>query len=405
MKTNKKHIARVIDVDVAERKAIIVCDSEQHEVEWPKEMPISGDVFDVVFTPSFRILCQLASGNPASPPMTGDTMRWRKPDPRGRTRMETLTKRHLVKRAVRDYLHHEGFIEIDCPLLVKGSTPDVEIDSFKVGDRYLLTSTEYQIKRMEIGGFDRSYTLTQNFRLGDTGRYRNPEFTMLEWARVGETLTDIETDMEQMVVQGHKILGGDGKKMVYQGRAIDINPPFDRMSVTDAIHRATGFRLPDFSATSFAQAVMASGMNLHDADMNDAPFLFSMLMDHIQDGLGLERPVFIHDWPLFQTSSAKEHESGKYVERSELFIAGIELSDGFPSLTDVKRQRETFAIQNKRRREHGKEEIDIDQRYLAAMDEGFPSGAGMALGFDRLVMVLTDQPDLASVLAYGWDEL
>jgi lysyl-tRNA synthetase class 2 len=405
MKTNKKHIARVIDVDSAKRKVIIVCGHDQHEVEWPQEMPIPGDVFETGFEPSFQILRKLAEGNPASPPMTGDALRWRKPDARGRTRMETLAKRHLIKRAVRDYLHQERFIEIDCPLLVKGSTPDVEIDSFRVGDRYLLTSTEYQIKRMEIGGFDRSYTLTQNFRLGDTGRYRNPEFTMLEWARVGETLADIETDMEQMVVQGHKILGGDGEKLIYQGRAIDIRTPFDRLSVTEAIDRATGFKLPDFSADSFAQAVKASSLNLHEADMNDAPFLFSMLMDHIQDGLGLARPVFIQDWPVFQTSSAKEHESGKYVERSELFIAGIELSDGFPSLTDAKRQRETFAIQNKRRREHGKEEIDIDQKYLAAMDEGFPSGAGMALGFDRLVMVLTDQPDLASVLAYNWDEL
>lgn len=333
-----------------------------------------------------------------------DAVRWQSPAKDGISRFETLKKRHLIKRSVRDYLHGQGFIEIDMPLLVKGATPDTHIDSFEVGDLYLVTSTEYQIKRMEIGGFDKCYTLTQNFRQGDTGRYRNPEFTMLEWARVGETLADIETDMEQMLIRAHKDLGGSDI-LEYQGHKIDISTPWKRMSVRDAVESYTPAKLPDFTLDSFRQAVEDAGIKVKDEWKNDQVFLFTVLLDHVQQFLGFDKPVFIQDWPKFLTSSAKESEGGQYVERSELFIAAVELSDGFPSLMSYERQQQTFAEQNARRLEEGKSIVSLDEKYLSAMREGMPSGAGMALGFDRLVMVLTDRPDIASVLAYSWDEL
>ncbi len=333
-----------------------------------------------------------------------DAVRWQNPAKDGVSRFETLKKRHLIKRSVRDYLHGEGFIEIDMPLLVRGTTPDVEIESFAVDDRYLATSTEYQIKRMEIGGFDKSYTLTQNFRKGDTGRYRNPEFTMLEWARVGQTLHDIEADAEQMMIRAYKDMGGSDT-LTYQGHKIDITAPWNRLSVREAVEKYTTAKLPDFTLESFRVAVAAAGIPVKDDWMNDQVFLFTVLLDHVQQFLGFDKPVFIQDWPKFLTSSALENASGQYVERSELFIAGVELSDGFPSLISHARQKETFAEQQTRRRHEGKQLVALDEKYLSAMEEGMPSGAGMALGFDRLVMVLTDRPDIASVLAYGWDEL
>lgn len=401
---SSKYTARVIDVDDNRNRVVVMVDDRQHQIDWTGALPVVGSVYEAALSPELEIFAKLCEGNPRIAMNNGDVMRWRKADARGRTRMEALKKRHLIKRAVRDYLHEEGFIEIDMPLLVRGSTPDAEIESYSVADRYLATSTEYQIKRMEIGGFDRSYTLTQNFRKGDAGRYRNPEFTMLEWARVGAALAGIEADMEQIVWRAHVALGGGGN-LAYQGKNIDIRPPFDRMTVKEAVRLTTGVALEDFSAASFLRAIAAAKINLRGVDSQDAPHLFSMLMDCLQAHLGRKKPVFIHDWPLFQASSAKEHESGKFVERSELFIAGIELSDGFPSLTDVKRQQAAFDIQNNRRGAQGKQTVAIDEAYLGALREGFPSGAGMALGFDRLVMLLTDRPDLASVLAFHWDEL
>ena len=105
------------------------------------------------------------------------------------------------------------------------------------------------------------------------------------------------------------------------------------------------------------------------------------------------------------TASADVDRGGTFTARSELFIAGIELSDGFPSLTDVHRQRQSFAAQQDQREKRGYPTVSLDEKFLQSLDEGFPKGAGMALGFDRLVMLLTNQTTLSPTLAFGWDEL
>jgi lysyl-tRNA synthetase class 2 len=115
--------------------------------------------------------------------------------------------------------------------------------------------------------------------------------------------------------------------------------------------------------------------------------------------------VFICDWPAFETSSAQEKDGREIAERSELFICGVEISDGFPSLTNYERQKQTFDHQLNRRRADGTPQVALDESYMEAMRVGLPRGAGMALGFDRLVMILTNQPTIKSVLAFAWDEV
>lgn len=324
-----------------------------------------------------------------------DQTRWQK-------RKDILAKRHLIKRALRDYLHAEGFIEVDVPLLVRGTTPDARIDSFTVDERYLSTSAEFQLKRMEIGGFERVYSLTQNFRKGDTGRYRNPEFTMLEWARVGASLEQIEQDLEQMIMRAHQSLGGNGQ-LLYQGRKVSLVAPFERLTVQEAVRRVTGYAVPDFSPQECRKAIESSGLNVGGAQ--DSDFLFSVLIDHVQAKLGMDRPVFLRDWPSYQTASSGDNTAASLAERSELVIAGVEISDGFPSLADPVAQKRNFDEQQKRRTLLGKEQVELDTAFLNALKEGFPAGAGMAMGLDRLVMLLTDQPDISATLAFSWDEL
>jgi len=337
--------------------------------------------------------------------MTGeDIARWQRPVHSKLTRMEILQKRHIIKRAIRDYFHKESFIEIDMPLLVRGTSPDAAIDSFSVNDRYLTSSTEYQIKRMETGGFERLYTLTQNFRRGDGGPYRNPEFTMLEWARAGGTLKNIEEDAEKSILNAHHALGGK-ETLDYCGHTIDLSPPWDRISICEAVQQHTGVNLPDFTAESFASALEQTGIPVKDDWRKDTAFLFTVLLDHIQKNLGLHKPVFLQEWPSFLTSSAQTHESGTFTERSELFIAGIEISDGFPSLTDAAQQQQNFTAQMERRTESDMAPVALDEKYIAALEEGLPAGAGMALGLDRLVVVLTGCKDIKDVLAFNWDEL
>lgn len=398
-------VARVVHVSSAAPMVVLIVGDQEHEVAWQGGLPTLGDAYLVTPQNPPQVLEKIGASLPNAWSIDGDGMRWRRRNAQGETRMEVLWKRHAIRRAVRDYMDGEGFIEIDTPLLVHGATPDATIQSFAVGDRYLISSSEYQIKRLEVAGFDRTYTMTQNYRKDDgEGPYRNQEFTMLEWARVGQSLAVIEEDAEQMTWAAHKVLGGTGQ-LIYQGRTIDLTPPWDRLTVAEAIERFAGVKLANFSLDALRQAVQTAGIAVNAAWKDDIYFLFSLLMDHIQPSLGLERPVFICDWPAFETSSVQEKAGQDVAERSELFICGVEISDGFPSLTDYERQKQTFEHQLGRRRKDGVPCVALDEAYLESMRVGLPRGAGMALGFDRLVMVLTNQPTIKSVLAFSWDEV
>ena len=334
-----------------------------------------------------------------------DLTRWRAPvGENGPSRVEILQRRHLVRQAVRGYLDGAGYIEIDAPLLVRGTSPDPALRSFRVGDRYLVTSTEYQMKRLGIGGLERIYSLTQNFRAGDAGRVRNPEFTMLEWGRVGARLSEIEADAEGFVTAAMARLGL-GNTLAFQGQAIDMTPPWERLTVGQAVARVTGATFDDFTAASCRRGVEAMGIAVHAEWAEDRDFLFSVLMDAIQPLLGQDRPVFLRAWPLHETTSAAAGEDGTTADRSELFIAGIELSDGFAALADADVQGYLFQQALAKRELLGMEPVELDTAYLEAMRLAPIFGAGMALGFDRLVMLLTDQPHIRNVLALAWDEV
>jgi elongation factor P--(R)-beta-lysine ligase len=338
--------------------------------------------------------------------MTGnDAIRWQKPGRDGVSRADILRKRQAITRAVRAYMDGEGFLEIDAPLLVHGTTPDAGINSFRCEDRYLVTSTEHQIKRLESGGVEKIYTLTKNFRRADgDGPTHNPEFTMLEWNRVGADMKVIEDDAAQIVLAGHHALGGKGK-VAYKGHNIDLALPWPRVTVIDAVEQYTGVRLKDFELASVRKAVEAAGITIHADWANDRTFLFSVLVDWLQERLGLEKPVFLCDWPNFMTSMALDKPGTNIADRSELYICGLELSNGFPSLTDYDSQKKGFAEQIERRRVEGKEQVEVDEAYLEALKTGMKPSSGMAMGFDRLVMILTGQSDIRATLAFAWDEV
>jgi lysyl-tRNA synthetase class 2 len=400
-------IVRVIDVSRTpdgNHRLVVARGDQQCEILCPGSPPAPGDIIELIAGHAPPLIRKLGGAVPGAWNAGGDAMRWRRPDPDGRTRMSVLRQRHVIRRAVRDYFDGEAFIEIDAPLLVHGTTPDASIPSFEVGDRYLVTSTEYQIKRMVAGGFERLYTLTQNFRAGDTGARNNPEFTMLEWARVGASLDVIERDVERFVAAAHSALGG-GETLHYRGHSIDLRSPWQRMTVAEALSQIARTSITDFSLPTLKKAAQAAGISVRPTQLEDQVFLFTVLLDHAQHSLGFQRPVFLRDWPAFLTSSALERQNGEMADRSELFIAGVELGDGFPSLTDYGRQTYTFAQQLARRQTEGAAPVKLDELYLEALRAGLPPGAGMALGFDRLVMLLTDQTLIGPVLTFGWDEV
>lgn len=343
--------------------------------------------------------------HPAQDPTGPDALRWLS-TAAGVSRAELLRRRSRVASAIRRYFEDQEFIELHAPLLVRGTCPDAGIDSVAVGDSYLTTSTEYQIKRLVVGGLERVYTLTQNFRAGEFTALHNPEFTMLEWARAGASLAAIEQDVTALVQAAAAALGLLLDRLVYQGCQIDLRTPWERVTVREAWQTYLGVEVDAaFSLASLQRAVAHLGLSVPAASHGDPADLATLLLDAVQPHLGQTRPSFLVDWPAVFTSSALvKDQAGHTVERSELFIAGVEVADGFPSLTDPTRQLETFAAQQDRRRALGKEPVALDTAYLGALEDGLPAGAGMALGFDRLVMLLTNQTEIRSVLAFAWDE-
>jgi len=386
-----------------------------------------GDLVEVQANTSLEVQRIRRVGGPAQgqwSPLT-DGMRWRR-SLSGPSRMKRLYQRQEILGAIRTDLYSQGFLEVETPLWVKGTCPDVHIDSVNVegakDSGYLVSSTEYQIKRLMVGGFEKVFTLTKNFRAGDRGKFHSSEFTMLEWARAYGSLDqpglerrslpvldEIEDDAERFI-QGAflKLYPNVPEALRFGGCEIDLlGKRWERLTVREALEKHLGLKnLGDFSMDALCRSCREADLELPSSILQDQHWVVSYLLDQLQPHLGKKVPTFLREWPAFMTSSAQLSEKDPYVaERSELYIAGIEISDGFPFLRDPVLQREWFARENHRRQSEGKSPVVLDELYLQALEEGIPEGAGMALGVDRLVMVLTGASSLGEVQAFGWEEI
>jgi lysyl-tRNA synthetase class 2 len=323
-------------------------------------------------------------------------------------RKKRLWQRQEILSQVRAYMYQEGFLEAETPLIVKGTCPDVFIDSVETSEGYLVTSTEYQIKRMIMDGFDKVFTLTKNFRAGDRGRFHSAEFTMLEWGRTGENLTKIEDDAVRFIQKAFRALHPEKKTILFNGYEIEIlGQEWERLTVREAFKRHLGLEhLDDFSLKTTLAACNKAHIDVPELFRHDKHSIMSYLFEKMQGHLGTKTPTFLLEWPSYLTTSAPILASDPHVaERSELYMAGLEIADGFPFLTDAKLQRELFEEAQKEREHIGKPRVTTDERFLESLAQGMPSGAGMALGMDRLVMVLTGAESLAQTQAFSWEEV
>ena len=309
------------------------------------------------------------------------------------TKVAMLGRRAAIVRALRRYLDSEGFVEVQTPLLVRGTTPDVALDSFDVaGAGQLATSTEYQLKRLAAAGLPRAYTLTQNFRRGEVSDRHNPEFTMLEWYRVGASLNEIEADAEALLRAALEAAGAS---------------PFDRLerrSLRAALEDGCGCPLPLPPSLAQLQAAAAKlGLSLDTSLAADRLALLSLVTAELQQRLDTRSPTVVVEWPAEMTSSTAAAEDG-WAERSELVWRGLELGDGFPFLTDAAQARAAFDAAQAERAARGLPQVELDDRYLAALEAGLPAGAGMAMGVDRVVAACLGLPTIGDAMAFAWDD-
>ncbi len=315
-----------------------------------------------------------------------------------RSRMRNLAARASALREVRAVFAERDFLEVETPLLVPSPGLEIHLDAVPAGTGWLITSPEYQMKRLLAGGFERIYQVCRCFRDHEHGAHHASEFTMIEWYRAYAGLDAIIDDLEQLVVRVCAAIGGC---------RIDVTPPWPRMTVRDAMHTWAGVRVHgDEPAAALVAEVRRAGIAVADDTAWDDAF-FAAFVARVDPAIAaLDRPLILHDWPapLAALARRKPGESATAL-RFEAYAGGLELGNAFDELTDAAEQRARFAAELEIRRARGRDAYPIDERLLAALAEGLPPSAGIAVGFDRLVMLATGATHIRDVQAFAAAEL
>jgi elongation factor P--(R)-beta-lysine ligase len=327
-----------------------------------------------------------------------------------RRRLAALQARAVALAALRRFFAARDFVEVETPLLVPSPGLELHLDAVGAGDGYLITSPEYQMKRLLAAGCERIYQVCKCFRAGERGPHHAGEFTMVEWYRGFAELDEIASDTEALVADVVRSVGegGPGAPLArVAGRTIDVSPPWPRMSVREAMRRWAGVEVAgDEPAAALVRAVRAAGIAVADDTAWDDAF-FAAFLARVDPALAtLDRPMILEDWPAPLAALARRKPGEPTTAlRFEAYVGGIELANAFGELTDPVEQRLRFERDQAVRRERGRAVYPIDEKLIAALAEGLPPCAGIALGFDRLVMLATGAAAIDDVLTFTADEL
>lgn len=311
-----------------------------------------------------------------------------------------LQRRAEMLATARAFFSARGVLEVCTPILGDGLVVEANIDPIpcrvRLGagaavERHLLASPEGPMKRLLAAGSGPIYQFAHAFRDGEVGDRHAVEFTMLEWYRPGFDHHQLMDEVEALVFAW---LGGVASsdpfdRQTYQQVFIE-HANIDPFATTLGELRTACERFDVPVPDSFAQGTLDDALDL-------------LLVAHIEPQLGKQRPLFVTDYPASQAALAKVRKNTtghKVADRFELYIAGIELANGYHELTDPTEQRHRFEQANEARRTSGRPELPIDEPLLEALADGFPDCAGVALGFDRMLMLATNTHNIRANWAY-----
>jgi elongation factor P--(R)-beta-lysine ligase len=337
---------------------------------------------------------------------------WWRPD-RFAVRRANLMARGRVLGAVRDFFAESGFVEVESPALQVSPGLEPHLRAFATelhepgegrGRRlYLHTSPEFAMKKLLAAGLPRIWQLAHVFRDGERSATHHPEFSMLEWYRATAGYEALMADCEALLRRAQEAAGAAA--LSWQARTADAGRPFERLSVAAAFERHAGIDLlgtaPDPMNPDVARlAAAAAGIGIvpHPDDDWETLF-FRIFLDCIESHLGIGAPTILYGYPVSLAALSRPNPEDPHLcERFELYVCGLELANAFGELTDPAEQRRRFiADQVKKQALYG-ETYPIDEDFLAALEHGLPECAGIALGFDRLIMLLTGAERIEDVL-------
>ena len=315
---------------------------------------------------------------------------------------KVFIRRSKIISFIRRTLEDKGYIEVETPALqpLYGGAfarPFVTHHNALDMELFLRIADELYLKRLIVGGFDGVFEIAKDFRNEGMDRDHNPEFTMLELYVAYhdyEFLMDLVEDLISKIC----LELFDSTKINYQGMIIDLKPPWKRISYFDAIEAHTGLALYEKNEKECRTAAEKLQIELEESTSKGA-ILDEIFARFVEPKL--IQPTYIMDYPLELSPLAKKHRSKEeLVERFEGFIAGKEICNAFSELNDQQDQRKRFEEQAQLKAEGNEEAMVVDEDYIRAMEYGMPPTAGLGVGIDRLVMLLTDAPSIRDVILF-----
>ena len=325
-----------------------------------------------------------------------------------------LRLRARLLHAVRAFFDERGYFEVDTPLLSHDRPVDPHVEPFVIegrsGPRYLQTSPEFAMKRLLAAGATAIYQVGHVFRAGELGTRHNPEFTMIEWYRAGDTHVEQMQVVEDLVgaVFRDAVEARHGASQIPLDFGAKQVPaaPFRRTSYRDAFASHAGCDVMLLGPAELAELArsrnVANPESLKASDRDG--WLNLLLAELVEPNLGIDRPEFLFDYPASQAALARIRcEDPPVTERFELYLDGIELCNGYHELTDAEELRRRIDAESQRRVAGGEAPLPLSSRLLAAMDAGLPACTGVALGFDRLVMLAAGAASVREVIAFPFD--
>ena len=315
---------------------------------------------------------------------------------------DTFITRSKIIKEIRNYLDREDFLEVETPVLhplAGGASARPFITHHNTLDMtlYMRIALELHLKRLLVGGIERVYEIGRVFRNEGMSVRHNPEFTLLELYQAYGDLSDMMNIAENMIGDvATKVLGTT--QVTYQGTEIDFKPPWNRISMVEAVKKYSGV---DFSALKDDAEARAAceGKVATPANISKGELLNEMFEAFVEEHL--IQPTFVYDYPIEISPLAKRKEDdAKFTYRYEAFVFGRELINAFSELNDPIDQKERFLKQVERKESGDDEAQPYDEDFITALEYGMPPAGGLGIGIDRLVMFLTDSPSIRDVIIY-----